>query len=145
MSDGLEPITGDEILYRRIPANPDPPGWYDPDGSDRPSPYAFRANEKDTDGISLYRGKYATAGQVCAKGREGKQYFVVELSASDLLENGLALKPAPLDEDIGHCVLRDIRWDNATTDKVRQLRVLLAERLSRRVLGPFPGRRKLTG
>ena len=138
MSDGSEPVSGDEILYRRIPADT---GWYDPDQGDKASPHAFRANRRDTDGISFHRGKYATAEEVCAKGREGKRYYVAELVASELFASNLRVDPDPLGHDPGHCVLRDIHWDNASTDEVKGLKVLLAERLTRRVIGPYPGKR----
>lgn len=140
MSAGSEPISDDEVVYRRVPASPNP-GWYDPSQSDKPSPYAFRANQHDSDGRSLARKKYASAEEACAKGREGKDYFVVELRAGDLAERGLTLKPAPLDEDPGHCILTDIRAENARIDEVHQLRLLLAEELTRDVLGPFPGKK----
>jgi hypothetical protein len=137
MTAGSEPISDDEILYRRIPAGC---GWYDPTQSDRPSPYAFRANRQDSDGISLSREKYSSPEDVCGRAREGKEYFVAELRAGDLRNKGLTLRPAPLANDPGHCVLTEICWGNASTDEAQGCRVLLANELTRRVVGPYSGK-----
>jgi hypothetical protein len=66
----VEPISNDEILFRRIPVST---GWYDPSRTPPLEPEAFRPNRNDLTGISFSREKYETVDRA-AQGRPGKSY-----------------------------------------------------------------------
>jgi hypothetical protein len=134
MLDGTEPIADDEELYRRIPVSTN---WYDPDTDAPPSPRAFRPHEdRDGTGLSLYRGKFCTPREVAQNDR-GKQYYIAVLRAGDLRAHGIEITPAPIPPDkLGHAELPGLRADNRRDTEETQM--LLAERLSVRIEGPFP-------
>jgi len=131
---GTEPIEDGEIIYRRIPTTQ---GWFDPQTDPRPSPEAFKPTKLDTTGISFSRRKYKTVEEA-ARGC-GKEYFVAELRAGDLSANSLHLVPRPTDEDPSHCELLQINLEDKDTNSVKESKLQLSE-LTRRVLGPFPGK-----
>jgi hypothetical protein len=54
-SQGSEPISDDELLYRRVPASLN---LYDPISKPNLLPDAFRPNANDITGLSVYRAKY---------------------------------------------------------------------------------------
>lgn len=132
--DGTEPISDDEILYRRIPESEN---LYDPAIGAPPSFRAFRPRPYDTTGLSLYRAKYTTPEQVAENDR-GKRFYIAELRAGDLRRHGITVTPAPLPELPGHAEIPTLTNQNRTTDRAEALQVLLAENLCIRVLGPFP-------
>lgn len=132
--DGIEPISNDELLYRRIPMAM---GWYEPLVDRNPSPKAFRPRKHDTDGLSLSRAKYATL-DAAAAGREGKQYYVAVLRVGDLRAAGIAVQPDPREGDPGHVILPALTYDRRRSDEALEMQVRLAEPLCLRVEGPFP-------
>jgi hypothetical protein len=75
LPDDSEPIDDDELLYRRVPAALN---LYDPHAEPHLLPDAFRPNQNDVTGLSVYRAKYKTIEEV-ARGREGKSYHIVVL------------------------------------------------------------------
>src|SRR3989442_13542480 len=97
-SPGTEPIGDDELLYRRVPASLN---LYDPTAVPNLLPDAFRPNANDTSGLSVHRAKYKSVEQA-ARGRAGKQYYVVILRAGDLRAKGIEVSPRPLEGDPGH-------------------------------------------
>jgi hypothetical protein len=131
--DGTEPIADEELLFRRIPASQ---GWYDPQATPPLNPEAFRANANDTTGLSLYREKYKTIDEA-ARGREGKEYYVAVLKAGDLRAVGIDIAPRPLEGDPGHAEIPEMNYADRKTDRSRDCKVLLADRLCLRVEGPF--------
>jgi len=131
--DGSEPITGDELLYRRIPASQ---GWYDPQFS-KLNRLAFNPIKFDTTGLSLARGKYKSA-ELIAVGQPGKQYYLAELRAQDLYDNGINVVPNPLPGDPGHAEIPSMTYESRKSTEVLEAQILLAEKLTLRVLGPFP-------
>ena len=96
MDDGIEPITDDELLYRRIPASM---GWYSASAGLSPQAFAPHATN-DITGLSVSRAKYKSI-QAAAKGRPGKSYYVAILRAGDLRQRGIQVVPRPLPEDVG--------------------------------------------
>lgn len=134
--DGTEPISDDEILYRRIPVGAD---WFDPGIDPRPTPKAFRPRPDDTTGLSLSRQKYKSLEQV-AHNSHGKQYYVAELRAGDLRANGIAIIPDPLPGDPGHVAVSSLTYENRNDNRALEIQNALAEQLCLRVLGPFPRR-----
>jgi hypothetical protein len=89
---GSEPVSDDELLYRRIPTST---GWYDANRVPPLEPEAFRPNRNDQAGISVARAKYKSVDQA-AIGRAGKAYFVAVLRAGDLRAAGMEVAARPL-------------------------------------------------
>lgn len=139
MASGQEPIEDSEVLYRRIPATV---GYYQQ--GQNPSPLSFRPGPADLAGLSLYRRKYASAEHVAAMGL-GKSYYVAVLEAGSLREQGLHLVPKPDPVSLGHAEIADLTFANRRDDRSEGIQVLLAQRLCREVLGPFPGKGPMEG
>ena len=132
-ADGTEPISDDEILYRRIPVGSE---WFDPEVDPRPSPKAFRPRPDDTTGLSLYRRKYKSPQQVAANPR-GARYYVAELHAGDMRAKGITVIPGPLPGDPGHAAISDLTYENRKTSRAMEIQKTLAEELCLGVHGPF--------
>lgn len=130
---GSEPITDEEILYRRIPVSTN---WYDPKKTPPLEPEAFRPNRNDVTGISLTRAKYITVEQA-AVGRPGKQYYVVVVRAGDIRSAGMEVAARPLPDDPSHAEISSLTDDNRKTRQAIEWRTLLAEQLYLRIEGPF--------
>ncbi|MBI4716806.1 MAG: hypothetical protein HY763_03300 [Planctomycetes bacterium] len=132
MSDGTEPIADDELLYRRVPE-----AWFDRKTDARPSPLAFKPREGDVTGISVSRGKYKTPEQA-AVNQSGKSYYVAVLRAGDLRTCGMDVVARPQEGDPGHAEIPELTFASRQTPTAKGFQLLLAERLCREVLGPFP-------
>ncbi len=137
LADGTDTIADDEILYRRIPASMD---WYDPASDRSVAPDAFRPRKNEDTiakkGISLSRAKFVTLDEA-ARGRPGKRYFVAVLLASDLAQNGIEVVTTPEFGGPGHASIPALNYADRRTDRVMDMKRLLAERLCLRVEGPF--------
>ena len=130
--DGTEPVTRDEILYRRIPASK---GWYD--DRNRVSPEAFDPRKNETGGISLFRSKYKTIQEV-AKGPSRAGFFVAVLRAGDLIKEGIRIVPRPDPPNVpGPVELPGLNCENRLTQEALERKVSLAK-LCLRIEGPFP-------
>ncbi|GMU82708.1 MAG: hypothetical protein AMXMBFR47_25790 [Planctomycetota bacterium] len=136
--DGREPIADDEFLYRRIPAWTN---WYDPTRLLPLSDTAFRPNDHDGLGISLWRAKYRSIEEAARGSVPGKSYYVAILCARDLRAAGIRVEPDvdPTDpaRPPGHATLPDLRAADRKTVQVRQWMRLLAVELVLSVEGPF--------
>lgn len=134
MSEGNEPITDDEILYRRIPTKPE---YFNLDKDLQPSPLAFNPHENDVTGLSVYRAKYRTPQQV-ARNKAGKRFYVGFLRASDIRRHGMDVVPRPIPpDDIGHAEIPDLTHENRRSLRSRELKVDLATKICFRVEGPY--------
>lgn len=131
---GSEPIEDDEILYRRVPANPKV-NWYNPE-TKKLSSNAFNPREDDAHGISLSRAKY-TKIEHAARGQPGKSYYVTKFRAGDLRKNGMVLDPDPLPDEWGHAKISNLNYENRKSDAATAFKVNLATRLCVGVGGPF--------
>jgi hypothetical protein len=134
-TDGTEPITEDEFLYRRIPVSQP---WYDAT-SGRVDADAFRPTAADQTGLSLGRAKYLSPEAEAAKGRASKEYRVAVLRAVDLIRAGIIFAPRPLTGDPGHLEIPTLTYDNRKSDTARGMCLLLAKAVDH-VDGPFPGK-----
>lgn len=134
MSDGTEPIADDEILYRRVPVQPE---YYNPALDSKPRPEAFRPRKDDTTGLSVYRAKYKSIEDV-AENPRGKRYYVAVMRATDLREHGIKVLPRPVPDDPGHAEIPSITHENRRTPAAREQQLLLAEKLCYRIEGPYP-------
>ena len=134
MGSGTEPITDDEIVYRRVSVKS---GWYTPEKSPPLSPMAFNPRKDDTRGLSLVRAKSA---EDAAMSPRGQPCYVVALKAGDLRAHGIEIVPRPLPDNPGHAEIPVLTYDNRRTDVAKGLKLLLATKLCDDVLGPFRGR-----
>jgi hypothetical protein len=137
-------IDDDEFILRRIPVST---RWYDPGVGPQPAADAFRPHpQNDADGLSVSREaspahpEFLNSAQVASRGRSADGYHVAVLRVSDLRQHGIRVMPAAQDDDPGHSLLPDINSANRKTDRVAELKQLLANTLTLRVDGPFPGR-----
>ena len=127
-----EPITDDELLYRRISVKSK---WYDP-STDSLEPQAFAPHKtNDVTGLSVYRAKYKTAEEASRR-TPGEWYYVVVLRAGDLREKGMSVEPRPLADDRGHADLPDLKADDYKSDITRERQRMLTN-LRLGVEGPF--------
>lgn len=132
----IRPLADDELLYRRLPANPQ---FYDPI-RDLLRDVAFRPTPADTDGLSLSREVVGTVG-AAATGRVGRDFFVATLCVSDIRAAGLDVVA---DRD-DHALITDLTNERRqSTDRAVRDRLLKASSdlvaVVSRIDGPFPGR-----
>jgi len=135
--DRDEPISDDEIVYRRVSEKS---GWYD-SASDLPVAWeAFRPNRNDLRGLSVWRARYRTTEEVAETGaKPGRRYFILCLRVRPLREAGVVVEPSPEDGGPGHASFVNM---NASTyqqdrDSMRELAEKIAGDLVERVEGPF--------
>jgi len=129
--DGTEPVSRDELLYRRIPVSK---GWYDERNG--VSPEAFDPRKDEIGGISLFRNKYKTVKEV-AKGPSKRGYYVAVLRAGDLIKEGIHIVPRPdPPHGPGHIELPGLTCENRLTSEALERKLALA-RLCLQVEGPF--------
>jgi hypothetical protein len=93
----------DRYVFRLIPK-----AWYK---ADRPIPFewlAFKPNDDDDDGVSVYRAELITPGQLDALGRKPGTYYVARLSVQALRSLNLSIvsTAGPLP---GHAVIPELR------------------------------------
>lgn len=134
MSDGTEPIADDEILYRRIPVDPE---YYNREIDANPTPLAFRPTKGDTTGLSVYRAKYKSIEEA-AENTRGKRYYVAVMRAADLRDHGIKILAKPIPNDPGHAEIPSLTYENRRTPAAREQQLLLAEKLCYRIEGPYP-------
>ena len=137
--EGTEPIAHDEILYRRLPANID---YYDSD-SDLPVQWiAFKPNQRDSSGISVWRAKYLTPEDVARMNtRPGKSYYLVAVTAAELRRLGATVVPTPSEGDVGHASVSSLSWERyrgPQKHEVMELAKRIADDGKYEVIGPFP-------
>ena len=130
------PLSDDEVVYRRLPANPQ---FYDAShGIVKEA--AFRPTPADTDGLSLSREVVGPAG-AAATGQSGKAFFVAALRVGSIRAAGLDVVA---DRD-DHALLPDLTnarrqsADRAVRDQLLRASADLVAIVSE-VTGPYPGR-----
>ena len=128
-----EPITDDELLYRRIPVST---RWYEPAISPRPQMKAFSPTAQDKTGLSLRRAKCVTIEEA-ARGREGKAYYVAVLNVGQIRAAGMSVISRPVDGQPGHVEIPELTYANHKTTGALESERLLAGELCLRVAGPF--------
>jgi hypothetical protein len=132
MNPGEEPIDPEEELFRRIP---DSTGWYRPGEIPPLEPEAFRANENDTSGVSIWRAKYTTLKDASA-GRPGKVYWVAVLRARDVIHLGIEVEPRPVSGGPGHAELSSLTYEDRKSRQAIEWRIALVN-IVLRIEGPF--------
>ncbi len=131
-------IGNDEFLYRKVPVKP---GWYDP-AKNELKPKALNPRPDDTEGISLDRAKSPSHPEFrsieqTAKGQSTDGYYVAIFKVGDLCSQGFTVEEAPLEENPGHALLKDLAYGNRKEPQCREKMLLLAHKLVVRVEGPF--------
>jgi len=134
MGGGSDQINNNELLYRRIPVRPE---YFDRDLSPHPSPLAFEPRKHDQTGISVIRAACKSPSEAARNDRE-KQFYIAVLRAGDLRAHGLDVVPREQDRGDGHAEIPLLNYADHKTDCVQQAKVLLALKLCREVIGPFP-------
>jgi hypothetical protein len=124
-----DPITDDELLYRRVPVSK---GWHDDAGL---SPEAFDPRLDEVTGISVYRAKFVTVEQA-AQGKSKQGYWVAVLRAGDLRRHGIQVTPRPEPDDPGHAELPDLTCHNRLSTEAQERKRQLTK-LCVRVEGPY--------
>jgi hypothetical protein len=140
VSGETDPITDDEILYRRVPASAEC-GRFDKD-TGLLSPESFDPHKsQDITGLSIVRAKFKTIEEA-AKGRPGKSYFIAVLRAGELRQRGIRVvsKPDLPDGtfDAAHAELPDLNSSTRKSSQTLEFKILLARELTKSVEGPFP-------
>jgi len=129
-ADGTEPLSDDELLYRRIPVSQ---GWYT-EGVLSPEAYGPH-RERDVDGISFWRAKCRCLDEA-ARGRPGKDYYVAVIRVGDLRERGIEPVSTPHKGGGGHVSLPALNAENRRSPEAQALKARLCE-LTLKVEGPF--------
>lgn len=128
----VEPITDDELLYRRIPVSMN---WYE---NGQLSPEAFDPRPDEHSGISIYRAKYKSLEEV-ARGKSKKGYFVAVYRSGELRANGIEVVPRPVTADgwdAGHAEIPALTSTNRETTLALEAKLTLAQ-IAIQVVGPF--------
>jgi len=123
MNEQLLPVEDSEFVYRRIHRS-----FYDPSLSVPIQLAAFRPNERDTTGLSVFRARFVQPGETLSSIAEAKRndYLVVRIAVRDLIRLGLSVVPEPApDGPAGHAIIPELRWDAYQTDKQRLKEILL--------------------
>lgn len=115
--DESAPVSVDEEVYRRIPANSD---YYVPSLPVPIQRVAFRPNERDVDGLSVFRTSFVSAQELANSGRKPGNYYITQLSVRAIVDLGLTLVPDPQEDQLpGHCLIPELSFDAAEQDKNR--------------------------
>ena len=137
--DNSDPIDDCEILYRRIAKNNN---WYTPESRIPLSPNAFMPQYFDPDGISLDRARFlANPEDAAAHGREGKQYYIVELNVGAIRRLGLSVCWRPESDNCAHCQIPELNYPRKLSDRdsVTRIAAELAKLCKCSVSGPYFG------
>jgi hypothetical protein len=130
-ADGTEPISDDELLFRRVPEV-----WHSQEAG--VSLEAFRPNrDRDQTGLSVSRAKYESIEQAARSSRPGKSYYVAVFRAGDLRQIGIDVSPKPEANRPGHSEFPALNAANRN-DPMTLERMARMKELCLRVEGPFP-------
>lgn len=138
--DQNDPVSPDEFILRRVPANQD---FIDKSLPLRVQRVAFEPKKKrDINGLSVYRERFVSAMGVAAAGRSSAGYYVVRLRARDYLDLRLTLQPDPQPDELpGHTLIPELNagsMRNPHREKSKDLQKKLADRaIASTLLGPF--------
>ncbi len=136
----IPPLDPAESLYRRVQEKD-----FDPAKSPYPEHLAFRPNEHDTDGISLFRERMTEAkGIALARAKPGKRYYVAEIPVSEFHRLGLTvatddLRPPTVSDPIDptHVVIPELNAATRREDRTRDLAQQLARSPLLKMHGPY--------
>ncbi len=121
--DETDPVEDSEFVYRRIH-----PTFFD---AALPIPVqreAFRPNQNDTTGLSVFRAGLAKPAEALANldPAKAKDYYVARLAVRDLRKLGLTVGPEPVPGGpLGHAVIPDLSWPAYQAQKQHWKAILL--------------------
>jgi hypothetical protein len=122
--DETDPVDDGEFVYRRIH-----PIYFDPSLPIPVQREAFRPNQNDTTGLSVFRATFAQPGDAMANldPDKAKDYYVVRLAVRDLRKLGLTVSPEPVPGGPpGHAVVPELSWTAYQAQK-QQSKTILVE------------------
>src|SRR5690349_16137699 len=123
MDEERLPVADDEFVLRRIHRN-----YYQ---ADLPMPVtvaAFRPNENDTTGLSVFRDRCVQPADVLANldADKKKNYYVARIPVSALRQLGLTILPEPdANGPAGHAVIPELSHAAYHADKKRSREIQL--------------------
>ena len=135
MGDVPEPISDDELLFRRVPVST---GWFDPTSGILQSAAFAPHKLRDITGLSVSRAKYKTSEQA-AQGQPGKSYYVAVFTAFNVNQLGMTVVPRPEvpgGYDPAHAELPELNSGNYKETITLERQEALAKACLR-VEGPF--------
>lgn len=106
--DEHDPVDDGEFVYRRIHRN-----QFDGTAEISVQFPAFRPNQNDMDGVSLFRARFLQPADTLAHINESKakDYYVARIAVRDLRNLGLTLKPDPIPGGpAGHVIVPELNW-----------------------------------
>jgi hypothetical protein len=115
VEDQLTPVEEGEYVYRRVHHS-----FYHENLTIAIQPTAFRPNQNDTTGLSVFRSRFVPAQDTLTNVPTGKRgdYVVVRIAVRELTRLGLSVKPEPdLAGPPGHAVIPELGWDAYNADK----------------------------
>ncbi len=105
---------------------------------------AFRPNDNDDDGISLYRECMTSPATLASSARKpASEYVIARIKVADVLGLGLSLKLSESIGDLpGHVVIPEVNWGGYNSnarekEKMKEIGKNLAELASKDVLTDF--------
>ena len=116
--DQSHPLSPDEYILRRVPVSPGNK-LVNLDLSPPLNRVAFRPNEKDILGISVFRELFVTPLRIAKKARKGpNSCYVVRLRVSDVRAAGFNAIPDPQADQLpGHTLIPEINFTSLQNDK----------------------------
>ena len=117
------PVTDSEFVYRRIHRS-----YYQAGLPIALHPAAFRPNQNDTSGISVFRAAFLQAADTLTSIEASKrdQYYVARLAVTELRRVGLTVAPDPdPNGPPGHAVIPELNWQAYRADKQRLKQIQL--------------------
>lgn len=137
MTGGVDPISDDEVVYRRFPAS-----MREQDPPHRVSPQAFRPTPEDK-GLSVFRAKYHRP-EDCAPANPGQEWYLAVLRVKDIREKGMEIVESPetsWPSRIGHAEIKSLNGKSRKEPRSEEWQFWLAEQLgSDDILGPYRDR-----
>ena len=138
MADSSGLVEDNELIYRRVVQTTN---FYNQNQNPALSTMAFKPTDADVDGISVTRATLlqGNAEAAAALGFAGKNYYIIELVAGDLRNEGLTVVADPSTNDPSHAIIPAL---NKATRNLPEVKNLMdrARRLNFNVYGPFPGK-----
>lgn len=135
-ADGNDPVADDELVMRRVSTAS---MWYDPQASPPLNWLAFKPNQNDTNGVSVWRGKYLTPDDVAKmNARPNRRYYVVAIQVAALRGSGIEVIASPQEGGAGHASLANLNSSayDQDPDLVREMAIRASE-LNAEIYGPF--------
>jgi hypothetical protein len=106
----VEPVAGEERLYRRIP-----PGWYHPGKTKKipqrafmPRPWESEVKPGDRDGLSINRACLTTVDVAATMPHSGKKCHLCEFGVEHVHRLNLTVAPKPQPGDRSHAVIPEL-------------------------------------